>query len=369
MKILHVITRLLQGGAEEKTFRELEGLRPEHEFQLASGPETAATSVTRLEKLGVGHHVIPSLRHYAPWRAASAIRQLRELIRRERFDVVHTHSAEAGILGREAARREGVRAIVHTIHGLEFAPTHPWPIRRAVVALHRRLAPHTTRYFSNADILTRAFLLKGIGTPPQYVTIRSGVPVDEVAQAQPIPLPGAPAILTAARLARGKGVEDVLRAAASLRDQFPDLRLYVAGEGPRRPALERLSGRLGLSSAVSFLGHRADLPGLLRGANLFAFASEREGTPRVVTEALAAGCPVVATAVDGIPEQIQNGETGLLVPPRDPDALADAMRSCLRNAEGARIRARLGSARVLRFSIREMLAALRSEYEKLAASD
>ncbi len=368
MRILHVITRFLPGGAEEKTLLEIENLRSEHDYALASGSEVDSRMLARLEGLGVPHIPIPALRHYAPWTAPMAVRQLRRAIARGRYDLVHTHSTEAGLLAREAAHRERVPRIVHTIHGHEFTQAHAYPIRRSVVAFHRHLARFTHRYFSNAESLVHAFLGARIGTSDQYALVRSGLDLGAVDQASASALRGRPVILSAARITRSKGLEEVIDAVGLLRKEFTEIRLAVAGDGPRLADLRRRVESVGAAAAVDFLGHRSDLPGLLKSADVFVHASHREGTPRVITQALAAGCPVVATNVDGIPEQLKLGEAGLMVPPRDVPALVAAIRSTLLDPAAARRRTQAGKEHVREFSLETMLSQLRSQYASLLPS-
>lgn len=367
VRILHVMTRFIRGGAEEKVLLELAHLRKEHEFSIATGPETHRAVLDPLADWGIPHHVVPSLRHYAPWQAPAAIRQIGRLIRAAGYDAVHTHSAEAGLLGREAAHRQNVMRILHTIHGHEFSPAHPWPIRRAVVAFHRHLAPHTDRYLSNAEALTAEFLKAGIGRAEQYRLVPSGFDVEAARNARPVHFSDSPTVLTAARLTAGKGIEELIEAFALLRRDFPTLRLAIAGDGPSEPALRKLTKRLQVDERVEFLGFRTDLAGLLKTASVFAFPSHREGTPRAVSLALAAGCPVVASNVDGIPEQVQHGETGLLVAPKDPKALTSAVRAVLDRPEEARKRAEEGQRRIVRFGIPAMLEATRAVYREVEA--
>lgn len=367
MKILHVMTRFLRGGAEEKTLLEIEHLHREHQFSVATGPEVEPESVARLARIGVPHHIIPDLRHYQPWRAPAAVRQVRALLREGRFDAIHTHSTEGGIVGREAARAERLSRVLHTIHGPEFSEAHPFLIRRAVVALHRRLAPTTTRYLSNCESLVRDFLAQRIGVPEQYRLVRSGLDLASVRAAPPVALAGDPVVLTATRLAGGKGLEELFEACARVFARWPEARLAIAGAGPLRPRLERKAARLGIGDRVDFLGFRNDLAGLMKSADVFCFPSHREGTPRVVTEAMAAGCPIVATRIDGIPEQVLDGETGLLVAPRDPKGLAEALEATLSDRAAAKGRAAVGLARAEEFGLERMIATLEREYAELEA--
>lgn len=365
VRILHVITRWLRGGAEEKTFREIEGLRREHDFTLVSGPEVDPIAVARLAKLGVEHRTVPDLVHLRPHRWGLAVRQLKTLTS-EGWDVVHTHSTEAGVLARHAAHRSGVTRIVHTIHGPEFSSEHPLPFRLMVLAAQRRLAPVTRRYFSNADALTRAYLAAGIGNPGQYTTIRSGVDIDALAKVDPRRSRGAPALLAAGRLVGAKGFEDLIDALPLIRARHPGVVLSLAGDGPLREALVERARRNGVEQNLDILGHVEDLPARIAGSDIFVHASYREGTPRVVTEALAVGRSVVATRIDGVPEQVLDGVNGFLIPVRAPSAIAAAVE---RIADSPALRAQMERAareRAQEFSLSRMIARTREEYAALA---
>jgi glycosyltransferase involved in cell wall biosynthesis len=173
----------------------------------------------------------------------------------------------------------------------------------------------------------------------------------------------------AGRLAPVKGIAYLIRALVWLRQEFPDVRLEIAGDGPQRPALESEAVTLGLTGAISFLGWREDLPSLFSRWDVFVQPSLEEAFPVVTLEAMAAGLPVVATNAGGLPELVQDAETGLLVPPEDPPALADALRKLLADPVLRRAMGRAGHVRVReRFSVHRMTDEITQVYEDILRS-
>lgn len=360
--VLHFITRWIKGGAEEKMLGEMQGLGERYSFALAHGATVDPSMAARVEALGVPRSGVPALRHYNPLSGPVAVRGFRRVLRAVDPDLLHLHSTEAGAVGRVAARGSAL-PVVYTLHGMPFGPGRGLPLRAFVRAVERRLAPHTTRFVANADAIRDAYLAAGIGRPEQYVTIRSGVDLGAVEAARPAALPGAPPrVLFAGRLAEGKGLPDAVAAVEAVRASGVRAHLLVAGEGPLRGWLD---AQARTRPWVHALGFREDLPSVLKACDVLALPSRLEGTPRVVTEAMACGLPVVATRVGGLPEQLGDGEAGLLVPLGDAGALADALEAVLRD-EG--LRARLGAAgraRAKMFSVEAMLAATDALYRGL----
>lgn len=362
--ILHLITRWLRGGAEAKTLAELEGLRGRYRFTLVHGAAWEPQAAARVDALGVRRLALPELRHYSPVSSLRAVGAFRRVLDAERPDVLHVHSTEAAAVGRAAVRGGGL-PVVYTLHGLPFGPGRAAPLRAFVRAVERRYAPRTTRFLANADAIRDAYLAAGIGRREQYVTIPSGIDLDAAAKAPAAAdLPGEPPrVLFAGRLEPGKGAQETLVAMAALRSQGTRADVLVAGEGPLRAELERLA------PWAHFLGYRHDLPAVLKACDVLALPSRNEGTPRVITEAMACGVPVVATRVGGIPEQVDHGASGLLVPVGDRAALREALRSLL--ADPA-MRSRMGSAgeaRAKQFSRDAMLATTDAVYRGLLATD
>jgi len=308
------------------------------------------------------------IRHYDPASLTLSCLQVYRYLKAGRFDIVHTHSTEAGIIGRIAARWAGTPAIVHTIHGIPFTEQRNLFLRSFLLLMERLAASWTTRLIANADAIRSAYLKAGVGYSEQIVTIRSGIDLERFASAAPMDLDlprGTFKVLMVARLTKGKGFRELLEAAKQLIKELPEVVFFIAGEGPLRTSLATQISREALTDRVRLLGYQPDLAGLMKAVDLFVLPSYREGTPRVISEAMAAGLPVVATCVDGIPEQVEHGVNGLLVEPRQARPLVEAILDLARD-EG--LRRRMGEAgrkRAEAYSMDTMVAAIDQLYQEL----
>jgi glycosyltransferase involved in cell wall biosynthesis len=354
---------LLKGGAEAKTMATVIGLE-DYEFTVGYGAAVDQDQVDRLESAGVETRQFPLIRHYNPVTTLPAVASLAVYLRRNDFDIVHTHSTEAGIIGRFAAALAGVPHVVHTVHGVPFADDRSAALNRFVLACERAAAKYTDRIVTNADVIADEYLKRGIGTPEQYTTIYSGVDLEAFRDAEPATdLPGSrPRIVMIGRLADGKGFELMLEAAASLET---GVSVCFVGQGPLFDDLEEEIADRGLSDRVSLLGYRDDVPNVLAASNVLVLPSYREGTPRVITEAMASGLPVIATDIAGIPEQVADGESGYLIPTGDVDALADRLRTLLADPEKMERMSVRGVERAEAFSVDAMLEDINDLYEEL----
>ena len=362
MKVVHVITRLIIGGAQENTLLTCEGLHRDYGDQvtLISGPALGpeGSLVERAERGGYGFRLLPELRRAVSIRRDwASYRLLLALFRELRPDIVHTHSSKAGILGRAAAAKLHIPA-VHTVHGPSFHPGQPWFVNRAFIAAERWAARRSVRLISVADAMTAQYLAAGIGTPPQYVTIYSGMEVEPFLK-PPRPTaevrrelgfgPEHVVVGKIARLFHLKGHADVVQAAARLVGRVPQLRFVFVGEGLLRDAIRRQIDREGLAEHFVFTGlvPPERIPELIGAMDIVAHASLREGLARVLPQALIAGKPIITWDVDGAREVAIPGETGYLLPPRAVGGLADSIAELAADPE---LRRRLGQAGRERFT-------------------
>jgi glycosyltransferase involved in cell wall biosynthesis len=342
LKVVHVITKLDVGGAQETALNILTGLdRETFAPCLVCGLETGSTGSLHHEarRRGVEVHVVPSLvRRLSPLRDLAAGYQLWRFMKRVGPDVVHTHSSKAGVLGRAAAHLAGTAVVVHSVHGWSFRPYQPAWVQRLAVLAERLMATTCDLLVVVAEADRREGLKRGVGTPEQYRVIRNGVAINRIAAAgasaatvrRQLGVPaGSPLVGSVMRLAPPKDPGTFLRAVALVASNRPDTRFAVIGDGPGRHDAEALAVELGVSDQVIFAGVRRDVAEVLGALDLFVLSSTSEGLPRVVVEAMAAGVPVVASDVGGVSEVVDDGVTGRLVPPADPDALAAAMLDVL----------------------------------------
>jgi glycosyltransferase involved in cell wall biosynthesis len=310
-------------------------------------------------------------------RQRDAYAQVRAAIVAAEPDIVHTHLEFADILGTLAARRLGIPTI-STQHVVD----RPEPGSRD--ALRFRLTSMVLRRYGHRVIAVsegarRHHLEAARLAPGRVITIHNGIDLDRFATV-PAGTRGlvrdrmgiprdAPVILTVAVLREPKGIQHAVAALAQVRRSRPGVRYLIVGDGPYRPSLEHMVADRGLENEVVFAGARADVPDMLSAGDVFVLPSLTEALPTVLAEAGAAGLPIVATTVGGIPEMVEHGESALLVPPGDPAALAAAVDRLLSNPRQA---AAMGKAarRIARerFDARRQIDVLVQEYRHLIAT-
>ncbi len=322
---------------------------------LALDPERYATTIlaaeggSLLETAEAAGLPVVRLRHMAggrgiyPGSDVQGVRELAGHLRAGGFDLVHTHSAKAGALGRLAARRVGVPAVVHTFHGFPFHDFQSPPTRRALIRIERRLGRITDGFLA-AGTTTAADAVRLRIAPPERIRAFGTVPVDDRIHARAeqerrrarrlLGVPdGLRLVGTVARLDGQKSPRDLVEALALL--DRPDVRVVWIGDGELRASTERLIARRRLGDRFALLGERRDVPELLPAFDIFALSSLYEGLPCALVEAMTCGIPVVATAVNSVPELVVSGETGTLARPADPASLARALAHVLDHPEGA----------------------------------
>ncbi len=384
LRIVHIITRLILGGAQENTLLTVEGLHHRHKDRvtLVTGPPIGpeGSLLDRAYRQGLDVRVLDTLRRSIhPWRDWLSYRALVELLRELAPDVVHTHSSKAGILGRAAAARAGVPLVVHTIHGPPFHRYERWWRNRLYIAAERRAARHTDAFISVADAMTDQFVAAGIAPRQKFTTIQSGMETEaflhpprtrgdvrrELGYGDSDVVVG-----KIARLFELKGHDDVIAAAAQLVPRLPQLRFLLVGDGLRREELQSRIAAAGLTEHFRFTGLVPPdrVPELLHAMDIVVHCSLREGLARVLPQALIAGRPVISYDVDGAREVVLPGRTGFLLPVGSVDRLAESIEQLARDAA---LRARMGAAgRALfagPFRHEHMTERIRALYETLLA--
>ena len=339
-----VVTRFI-AGAGGVALRGALALDPnEYSVTIFSAPggsllaeaEQAGFKVVRLK------HMRPEL---SPRQDPSALRELLHELGAGHFDVVHTHSSKAGALGRFAAHRVGVPAIVHTFHGFPFHDFQFGPVRAAYIAIERQLGRITDQFLAVGGAVAAQAISLRIAPTERVRTIASAIqldipPVSPSTRASARRLMGLPdtakVVGTVGRLAAQKAPQDLVAAIEAM--GRPDVYCVWVGDGPLREDIARLIERQKLTKQFLLLGERSDVAALLPGFDIFALASHYEGLPCSVVEAMTCGVPVTATAVNAVPEVVVPGRTGLLVPPGAPALLGKAIAYLMDHpSEGARM--------------------------------
>jgi glycosyltransferase involved in cell wall biosynthesis len=341
MRIVHIITRMIVGGAQENTLYNCLDLIETYgdEVVLLTGPTDGPEGRLLEQGRAGGLQVItiPSLRRALhPLRDLQAYRSLREAIRRLQPEVVHTHSAKAGILGRAAAWKEKVPAVVHTVHGAPFYPYQAWPIRRFYQACEAWAAARCHHLIAVAEAMADLMVEAGVCPRGKISTIYSGMEVEPFLQADEHRLAMRArlgledkhiVVGKVARLFELKGHEYLIEAAARTVAIQPNLRFLLVGDGGLRPRLEEQVRRLGLERFFVFAGlvPPAEIPAYLSAMDMLVHCSLREGLARALPQALLAGKPVISFDIDGAREVCLDQRTGYLLPPKSITGLERAM--------------------------------------------
>ena len=340
MRIVHVITRLIVGGAQENTLLSCEGQHARgHEVTLVTGPAIGPEGTLMGRAKAAGYRVVEvdeMRRSILPVKDFRTYHRLVRVMRDLRPDVVHTHSSKAGILGRWAADRAKVRTIVHTIHGLAFTASTSRMVNSVYKALERQTAPITTTIVCVADAMREQSLAAGIGTRDQYVTVYSGMETGPFFEAEAKRgevrrglgfSEGDLVVGTIARLFHLKGHDDLLDVAPSLCARHPRLKFLWVGDGLLRGQFERRIAEMGLGGRCVLTGlvEPRRIPGLAAAMDVLVHPSRREGLARALPQAALAGKPVVTYGVDGNGEGVVDGETGFVVRPFEKEGVARAV--------------------------------------------
>jgi glycosyltransferase involved in cell wall biosynthesis len=363
--VVQYIDTAVVGGAERALLILLGGLdrREWRPVLFHHGEAGLVPLIEEARRLGVASRALP--------RSAGRVRRVRQFmraLREERPAVFHAHlswplACRSGLLAAAVARTPAIVATAHLF--IHIAS-------RRGIYLQRLISTCVDRYIAVSAEVARG-LRENFGIADgQIEVVHNAIPIARFDRSAPQGLRAAltrgaerPIVLTPARLHPQKGHDVLLDAIRGV----PEATFVLAGDGPLRGPLEARARALGIADRVVFLGERDDVPDLLAAADLFVLPSLWEGLPLSLLEAMAAEKPVIATAIGGTDEAVSDGRTGLLVPPSDPVALAEAIRRLLRDPDLARQLAHAGKARVQReFAEGPMVARISGIYEELLAA-
>ena len=378
MKIVHVITRLIIGGAQENTLLSCEGQHDRgHDVTLVTGPAIGPEGSLMERATKYGYRVIvvdEMLRSILPVKDFRTYRRITKLLEQIKPDVVHTHSSKAGIIGRWAADRAKVPVIVHTIHGLAFTASTSRMANAVYRKLEKQTAPLTTKIVCVADAMAEQSLRAGIGRPEQYVTVYSGM------ETQPFLDPPVPrdamrkklglgddhvAVGTIARLFHLKGHDDLLDLAPELCRKHPNLRFLWIGDGLLREAFERRIAEMNLPDRFILTGlvPPTEIPQLTGAMDVLVHPSRREGLARAIVQGQLAGAPAIAYDIDGNREGLIDGKTGYIIPPFDANMLAGRVSELVEDAAKRRAMGAAGRTFAMaQFDAKVMVDALERVY-------
>src|SRR5262245_15695557 len=378
-KVYHVITKLELGGAQKVTLMTLERLpRDRYEVGLISGPEGLLVDWANR---------IPALaRVWNPW----LVRELRpvhdflafvglwRLFRKERPQIVHTHSSKAGILGRWAAKLAGVPLIFHTAHGFGFNDFQRRAVRSVYLGLEKLTARITTKHFlvsyANAEKAEKC----GVVTRGDWILARDSIAVDEFIRPKPrrqkLHEWGVPEdkviVGMIACFKPQKSPEDFIEVAARVLAKTDRVHFLMAGDGELRASVEQRIRKHNLERHVTLLGwqNEQEMPEVYRNLDIVVLTSLWEGLPCVFSEAMACELPIVATNVDGAREAIKEGENGYLHEPHDVAGMAESVLKLVADAELRNTMGLRGKSRVMEFDIETSVAAVESVYRQYLES-
>ncbi|MFQ5641938.1 MAG: glycosyltransferase family 4 protein [bacterium] len=346
-RVLHVITRFVKGGADENTFHTIKGLEAGNfAVDLATGEES---DFSLLEELNLDYVVVKGLkRNISPLNDIKAFWRLYKMMRIREYQIVHTHTAKAGFLGRTAAKLAKTPVIIHTLHGITFHDFLNPLLKQFYLWVEKVAGLFTDRFVTVGDDIKETYIEKRISKPENYVTIRSGMSLHRFIEAGHYSAPtkqnvkadfgitnGEILIGTACRLEPRKGLDYLLRAAKELTRKYSNIRFLIAGDGFKKDELLLEVEKLNLADSVRFLGFRDDIHNFLSVLDIFTLTSLWEGLPRVLVQAAAVGKPIVTFDIEGATEIVKNGVNGFVVPVKNVSELVDKISYLIENPEQA----------------------------------
>ncbi len=378
-KVLHVITRLDKGGSAENTFLTLKGMdRTRYDVALISGSIEDPTQDRRqqIQEMGIKHFFIPELvRNISFIKDCKALFKLYCFLRKEKYEIVHTHTSKAGLLGRIAAKLAGTPIVIHTPHGHVFFG-YFGPMRtNFFIRLEKIASLITDKIIALTNREKKDTIAFKVAKEDKLTVIHSGIELDKFTQSstQDIRLlknnlgiqEKALIVGTAGRLVPIKGPEYLIKAAEKILQIHKNIFFLFAGDGYLKEDLAALAQDLGIEKNILFLGWKDNAAEIISLYDIFVLPSLNEGMGRVLVEAMALGKPIVASNIGGIPDLIFHGKNGFLVPPQKPDELAQYIQFLLEDKNIRKMMGQEGKELAQHFSAEQMVQKIESLYNHL----
>ncbi len=381
IKVAHIIARMITGGADENTLFTMEGLdKNKYELDLITGEEFDESILNKAKN---NHFDIIQIKGLK-WKLnflhdPIVLLKLIKLLKKKRYDIVHTHTTKAGILGRIAAYISGVPIIVHGLHGSTFQAFNSGLLNWLLFLFERLTSRFTYAYISVSGVLSEKYIENGIGKKDNHYTVYSGMELttfyharDKINYKEKYEELGINAgdflIGNVARLETRKGHQFLLDAFRNVVEEQKDghVKLLIIGEGNKRKYLENYVKELNLGDKVIFTGYREEVEELMALMDIFVLTSLREGLPRVLVQAAAVGMPSVAFNVDGVPEIIKDNFNGFLVKVKDVEQLENRIVKYMNNKELVLLHGRNGREFIEnKWSMKGMVDRIDKIYQKL----
>jgi len=381
IRVAHIIARMITGGADENTLFTIEGLNKEkYEIDLITGEEFDKDILNKVKNHPFNIIQIKGLK----WKLnflhdPFVLLRLIKLLKKKHYDIVHTHTTKAGILGRIAAYLSGVPVIVHGLHGSTFQAFNSGLLNWLLFLFERFTDRFTDAYVSVSKVLSETYTEKGIGKKDNHYTVYSGMELSKFYQArdkinyqekyEELEINAGDFLIgNVARLETRKGHQFLLDAFKNIVEEqkYGRVKLLIIGEGNKRKYLENYVKELNLGDKVIFTGYREDVEELMALMDIFVLTSLREGLPRVLVQAAAVGMPSIAFNVDGVPEIIEDNHNGFLVRVGDVEQLAKRIMQYIDHKELLVLHGKNGRELIKgKWSIEDMVEKIDKIYQKL----
>ncbi len=349
IKVLHIITRMIRGGADENTYATIAGLNGgKYEMDLMAGANSELDNFPLLN--GKNIFIVEDLvREISPWKDLRAFYQIYRFLKKNRYDIVHTHTAKGGFIGRMSARMANVPIVIHTLHGTTFGDFLPYYRKKLYISLEKLAASSTDKFISVGRDVKSIYLNEGIGEPEKHTVIYSGIDIDRFHRVSRMPeerrielrnklglSSSDMVIVNISRLEPRKGHKFFLESASKIVKHYPHAKFLIVGEGNFKAELKRKSDDLKLNSNLIFTGPRRDIENVIGISDISVLTSLWEGLPRVLIQSALVGKPIVTFEVEGVREVVENGVNGFVVPSKDVDTLSERIEFLLEDPQRAR---------------------------------